>query len=159
MITGIGIEKILKRRKVMKLKTLINQIGRMAINQKLVNYSASAGSIAQINPVKVDYYPLLFITPSGEHIIRENTTTYTINLTYVDRLLQDNSNDIDIYSNSIAELKNIINGIKEIEGVIDVEDEYSVRNFTDTESLNDRVSGCYAIIRITVLNETVCFEE
>lgn len=143
----------------MTLKELITAIGQMAIQEKLVNYSASAGSIAQLNPLSIDYYPILFITPSGEHTVFENTTRFTISLTYIDRLLEDNSNDIDIYSTSVEELKNIIKGIKLIPGVIDVDSEYVIRNFTDTESMNDRVSGSYVQLRILVSNEIICYEE
>lgn len=143
----------------MTLKELITAIGELAIREKLVNYSASAGSIAQLNPIPVDYYPVLFSTPSGEHTVREDTTTYTLTLTFIDRLLEDNSNDIDIYSTSIEELKNLIRGIKLINGVVDVEETYTIRNFTDTESMNDRVSGCYAMLRIIVSNETICWSE
>ena len=143
----------------MTLKQLITYIGDMAINEKLVNYSASAGSIAELNPLTIDLYPVLFITPSGDHYITDNTTVFTLTLTYIDRLLEDSSNDIDIYSTSIEELKNIIRGIRLIDGVLDVEEEYVIRNFTNTEALNDRVSGSYATIRIRVDNQTVCWEE
>ena len=143
----------------MTLKQLITYIGDMAIQEKLVNYSASAGSIAELNPLTIDLYPVLFITPSGDHYINENTTVFTLTLTYIDRLLEDSSNDIDIYSTSIEELKNIIRGIRLIDGVLDVEEEYVIRNFTNTEALNDRVSGSYATIRIRVDNQTVCWEE
>lgn len=143
----------------MNLKRLINNIGDLAIKEKLVNYSASAGSLAEINPVPVENYPLLFITPSGLHQVMENTIIYQITLTYVDRLLEDSSNDIDIYSNSIDELQNIVNGIKILPEVVKVEDVYEIRNFTDTEALNDRVSGSYCTIRITTLKETLCYIE
>lgn len=140
----------------MTLKQLLKEIGELAINEKLVNFAASAGSIGEINPVPINYYPLLFITPSGSHQVNENTVTYQITLTYVDRLLEDSSNDIDIYSNSIEELQNIINGIKHIPDVVGVDEIYEIRNFTDTEALNDRVSGSYCTIKIMVLKETLC---
>ena len=142
----------------MTLKQLINRIGQMAIDQKIINYSAAGGSIAQINPISVEWYALLFITPSGSHDIDDATTTYTLTLTFIDRLLEDNSNDIDIYSSSIEGLKNIILGIRMIDGVLDVQTSYQIQNFTDTESLNDRVSGSYATIRVVTSNED-CFVE
>lgn len=140
----------------MNLKALLKEIGEIAINEKLVNFSAAGGSIDQLNPISIDHYPVLFQTPAGEHQVKENTTVYRIVLTYIDRLLEDSSNEIDIYSTSIEELKNIINWIKEIPEVVNVSDEYPIRNFTVTEKMNDRVCGSYAEIMVEVMNETLC---
>lgn len=141
----------------MTLKYLTDRIGELAIREKLVNYCASAGSIGALNPLTVNQYPVLFITPSGSHRVEESTCTYTLTLTYIDRLLSGNDNDIDIYSTSIEELKNLINGIRLIDGVVSVDVEYDIRNFTDTEALNDKVSGSYATIRIVTLEDTICW--
>lgn len=140
----------------MTLKQLIKEISEIAINEKLVNFSAAGGSLDQLNPISIDWYPVLFQTPAGEHQVKENTTIYRIVLTFIDRLLEDSSNEIDIYSTSIEELKNIINWIKEIPEVVNVSDEYPIRNFTTTEKMNDRVCGSYAEIRVEVMNETLC---
>ena len=96
----------------MTLKNLIDNIAKLAIDQKCINYSAAGTSIYQLNPKQVDAYPVLFQSPTGDHIVNENTTTYEITLYYLDRLTEDSINDIVIYSASIEQLKNIVRGIE-----------------------------------------------
>lgn len=128
----------------------------MAKAQKLVNFSAAGASLGEINPLNVDWYPLFFIIPAGDHVVRDNTTSFSLTLYHVSRLLEDNSNTIDIFSSSIENLKNIIIGARGIPGVVDVEDSYTVRNFMP-EKMDDRLAGAYANVRITVSNEDICF--
>ena len=141
----------------MTLKKLLNIIGEMAISQKCCHYSACGTSIAQLNPIPIDSYPVLFTSPTGSHRVQENTTTYEITLYWIDRLLEDNTNDIDIFSNSIEQLKNIIIGIRDLVEVVDVDFNYIIRNFTNTEAMDDRLAGAYATIQITVINDTLCY--
>lgn len=143
----------------MNLRILLKEIGEMAIQQKLVNFSAAGTSLDQVNGMEVEWYPLLFNSPTGSHLVYQNTTTYDITLYYIDRLLEDYSNDIDIFSSSIENLKNIINGIKDIPGVVEVNDGYTIRNFTNTEKMNDRLAGAYAQVKIKVVNDTICYDE
>lgn len=143
----------------MNLKTLLTEIGEMGKAQKLINFSAAGTSLDQINPMSIDWYPLLFLSPTGSHNVLDNTTTYEITLYYLDRLLPDYSNDIDIFSSAIENLKNLVNGIRLIPGVVEVMDNYSIRNFTNTEKMNDSLAGAYAVIRVKVVNDTVCFDE
>lgn len=142
----------------MTLFELMKQIGEMGKAQGLIKYSGGGASLGEINPLQVNYYPLFFIIPSGTHTVKDDTTRYDLTLYYIDRLLEDNSNTIDIFSSSIENLKNILIGAREIPGVADVEDTYTIRNFMP-EKLNDRVAGAYAQVRITCENETVCFVE
>lgn len=142
----------------MNLQELCKELGEMAKAQELVNFSLAGASLAEINPLQVDWYPLFFIIPSGTHTVQANTTKFDLVLYYIDRLLEDNSNTIDIFSSSIENLKNILIGARSIPGVVDVEDTYTIRNFMP-EKLNDRVAGAYAQVRITCENETVCFVE
>ena len=142
----------------MNLKQLSKYLGEMAREQKLVNYSCAGASLAEVNPISVDFYPLFMIIPSGTHQVMENTTKFSLSLYYVDRLLDDNTNTIDIFSSSIENLKNIINGAKTIDGVVGVDDIYTIRNFMP-EKMNDRVAGAYAEVRIEVINDSVCFED
>ena len=143
----------------MTLKILLKNIGEMGKAQKLVNFSAAGTSLDQINGMEIKWYPLLFSSPTGAHTVMQNTTRFEITLYYIDRLLPDYSNDLDIFSSSIENLKNIINGIKDLPGVLEVEDNYVVRNFTNTEKMNDSLAGAYATIRVQVANDTVCYDE
>lgn len=142
----------------MTLKILLKEIGEMGKAQKLINFSAAGTSLDQINGMEVKWYPLLFSSPTGTHTVAENTTTFEITLYYIDRLLTDYSNDIDIFSSAIENLKNLINGIKTIPGVLDVVDNYTIRNFASTEKMNDSLAGAYAQVRIMVANDA-CFDE
>ena len=79
----------------MTLKQLLKELGEMAKSQQLVNYSAAGASLAEINPMDIDFYPLFYTIPSGTHQVLENTTRFSLVLYYIDRLLEDNSNTID----------------------------------------------------------------
>ena len=142
----------------MNLQELCKELGEMAKAQELVQFSAAGASLAEINPLQVNYYPLFYIIPSGTHTVKDDTTRYDLTLYYIARLLEDNSNTIDIFSSSIENLKNILIGARDIPGVADVEDTYTIRNFMP-EKLNDRVAGAYAQVRITCENESTCFVE
>lgn len=141
----------------MNLFELCKELGEFAKAQKLVGFSAAGASLAEINPLNVDWYPLFYIIPSGTHTVYENTTRFDLTLYYIDRLLEDNSNTIDIFSSSIENLKNILIGAKDIPGIVEIEDAYTIRNFLP-ERLNDRLAGAYANVRITVTNDDICYE-
>lgn len=143
----------------MSLKQLIDAIAKLAIDQKCINYSAAGTSIYQLNPKQVDAYPVLFQSPTGDHIVNENTTTYEITLYYLDRLTEDSINDIVIYSASIEQLKNIVRGIELLDGVLKVVDGYRITNFADTESFDDRLCGAFCTIEVTTVNNEICFDE
>ena len=143
----------------MTLKQLIDNISYLALSQKCINSTAAGTSIYQINPKTIKDYPLLFQSPTGEHTVEDNTTTFEITLYYLDRLLEDNSNDIIVYSASIEQLKNLVRGIESLEGVLKVGDGYLITNVADTESFNDRLCGAYTTVEITVPNNEICYEE
>lgn len=141
----------------MTLKNLLIAINDLAIAQDLVQSTASGTSLYSLNPKNIIGYPMLFSTPTGDHRVEDYTTTYEISLYYFDRLLLDNANDIDIYSTAIEQLKNIVKGIGGIDGVLKVEDGYSITNFNDTESFDDRLAGAYTTINIVTDNNYTCF--
>ena len=140
----------------MTLEYLLYSIGKAAIRNKIINYAAAGGSIYELNAETIQDYPILFASPTGQHEVRVNTTDYEISLYYLDRLLRDNSNDIQIYSTAVENLKLTLKAIEEIEGVIEISDTYTISNFTETESMNDRVAGAFATVTITILNTSDC---
>lgn len=142
----------------MNLRILLKTIGELGKKMELVNFSAAGTSLDQINGMEIDSYPVLFDSPTGSHTVMQNTTRFEITLYYIDRLLTDYSNDIDIFSSSIENLKTLVLAIKTIPGVVDVEDNYVIRNFAQTEKMNDSLGGAYATIRIQVVNDAVCEE-
>lgn len=143
----------------MTLKYLLNIISRRAINQKCINYASAGSDIYQLNALRVDSYPVLYVSPTGNHMVSENTTTYELTLYYLDRLTEDNINDIDIQSAAIEQLKNIVLTIGEIDGVVRVSESYSITNFIETEAFSDRLAGAYCTIQVEVLNNFVCPDE
>lgn len=137
---------------------LLKNIGEMGKSQKLINFSAAGASLAEINPLEIAFYPMFYAIPAGTHTINENTITFSLTFYYIDRLLEDNSNEVDIFSSSIENLRNIIIGIKGLPGVVDVDSTYTMNNFMP-EKLNDRLCGSYANVKITVAVDTICFDD
>lgn len=140
----------------MTLKTLLYNIAQYAMTNKIINYSAAGPSLYQLNMETIKDYPILFASPTGNHNITPNLTTYTITLYYIDRLTRGGDNDIDILSSSVEGLKSIINGIKYLPGVIEVYDDYNITNFADTQKMSDNVAGAYATITIRTANNSTC---
>ena len=142
----------------MTLQALMNLIARFGIQNKIINYSAAGSDIYAINGMTIDAYPILFCSPTGTHNIEKDTTTYEITLYYLDRLLGDSSNEMDILSTSIEALKNIIWGIERMDGIVDVSEVLPIRNVTETEAFNDKLAGAYCTFQIQVLNAYTCPE-
>lgn len=138
----------------MTLYELLDEISKYAITRQLIEYSASGTSIMEID--KAEGYPLLFSAPTGNHRVSQNTTTFTITLYYIDRLLDDNTNNITLFSNSINALKDLVIGVASLDGVTDVSEDFDIANFTETEKLNDKVAGAYTTIQVTTLNDYTC---
>ena len=144
----------------MTLQSLLYKISEIGIKQKVIQYAAAGADVyAALNDTTIKDYPILFASPTGNHTVAENVTRYSITLYYFDRLLSDNSNDVNVMSTAIEQLKNMVKWIKTIEGVVDVSEEYEIRHFSDTESFNDAVGGAWATIQIDTLNAYICPEE
>jgi len=140
----------------MTLSRLLNTIGIIGVRDKLVNFTGCGGSVYELNDLSIHNYPILYVSPTGTHRVEENYTTYQLTIFYIDRLLEDNSNAVDIHSAAVEILKNIIRAIENTDGVIGVSDEYSINLFTETEKFKDRCNGAYATVEISVVNDTVC---
>ena len=143
----------------MTLEKLLYRIGEMGIRNKVINYSAAGSSIYEINANTIKSYPILFSSPTGNHKITDNMSEYEITLYYIDRLLNDSGNDIQIFSTAIEQLKYIIRNIDNMSDVLEVSEEYEIVNFTETEALNDRTAGAYTTIRINTKNQNDCYDE
>ena len=143
----------------MTLKDLCRVIKNLGIKQKLINYAGAGCSIGDLNPLTIADYPVLYCMPTGNHTVYVDFTRYELTIYFIDRLLDDNSNSMDIFSTAVENLKNIIRGLKDMPGIVDVENTWTIRNFTSTEKLNDRTAGAYATVRISVDNEFICYEE
>lgn len=140
----------------MTLLTLTAAIQELALNQKVINFSQAGTDVYALNTQTIKDYPAAFITPVGNQRVEENVTHYNLVIYYFDRLLNDSSNEMDILSVAIEQLKNLAIWIKDIAGVADVDWNYNIMPFTDTENFSDRLAGAYMTLEITAVNETVC---
>lgn len=142
----------------MTLKRLIDTIGVIAINDKLVNYSAAGPSVYELNDATIKNYPVIFVTPTGTQDIFDNYTTYELVVFYIDRLLEGNYNAIDVQSAAVEVLKNILKKVGNENGVVEVSD-YTITVFIEQERFKDRCTGAYANVRISVVNDSTCVDE
>lgn len=140
----------------MNLERLLYEIAQYGIENKIINSSMASMSIYELNADNIKEYPVLFTAPTGAHSVHQNTTDFTITLYYLDRLTRDNENGINVLSTSIEQLKGLINGIKNIDGVVNVVEDYDIINFADTQGTSDNVAGAYATIKVTVINSESC---
>lgn len=69
------------------------------------------------------------------------------------------SNEIGILSVSMEQLKALLKKVEKIEGVVGVDIEYQITNFTETEAFNDRVAGSYCTVMVETLNDVICADE
>lgn len=143
----------------MTLKNLLTKISDLAIDEKIIHSALVGTSLYSMNPKNIEDYPALFSSPTGNHIVENYTTTFNITLFYFDRLNEGDENDIDIYSAAVEELKNLIMRIEKLDGVVKVRDGYTITNFADTESFDDRLCGGYATVDVVTNNAYTCPDE
>lgn len=142
----------------MTLEQLEYNIGQIALKNNLVNAYYAGGSLYEINAEVVNEYPIIFITPAGDHTVKENTTRYSLTIYYADRLWDDDRNETDICSAAIETLKNLLRQIGYLDWVAYVQEEPVIRLFTETEKMNDRLAGAYMQVWVEVLNASTCPE-
>lgn len=142
----------------MTLETLIYNIGELALKNNLVNAYFAGGSLYELNAEIINEYPIIFLTPAGDHTVKENTTRFSLTIYYADRLWDDDRNETDICSAAIETLKNLMRQISYLDWVAYVQEEPVIRLFTETERMNDRVAGAYMQVWVEVLNPSTCPE-
>ena len=139
----------------MTLELLIQVLCEFGLKRNLVNWASAGPSIYALNPEQIKYYPFLFISPTERIEVRTNTTEYGLTIYFADRLLEDRSNETQIFSIGAETLTNFLRQIENLEGIVDVTDP-SIRLFTNSEKMQDRLAGAYTTVTITVLNEVGC---
>lgn len=139
----------------MTLELLLNNLCELAIKNNLVNYAAAGGSLYNLNGETIKDYPFIFISPTDEIEVGENTTTYGLTIFYCDRLLESKDNDTQIYSIATDTISNFLRQVASLDGIVDVAD-YTIRVFSETQKMNDSLNGAYARVRINVLNTAAC---
>ena len=139
----------------MTLELLANALTEFALRRNLVNYAAFGPSVYALNPEEVRDYPLCFLSPTERIEVGKNTTIYGLTIYFIDRLLEDNSNETQIYSIAADTLTNFLRQVKDFEWVVDISDP-SIRLFTQSEKMQDRCAGGFCTVNITVLNNSNC---
>lgn len=116
----------------MTLIQLIELIKTVSLSKPNINFFGE-GDIYTLNSNPSVNYSLVFVT-QGTHTLAEDTSSFNLNIFYVDRLEDDFDNRLLIQSNGIEALKNIINTlINEYDVVIDGDIRFTSFNqrFTD----------------------------
>lgn len=139
------------------LEKLLRLLCEAAVEMKVVNHAISSLSEYTVNSINVEDYALMMIVPSGQHQWHENTTTYSLDVFCIDRLLDDASNDISVESLSIEILKDYIQKLREYEWVVNIPYDIYFQNFTETEKTSDRCGGALCRLNIEVMNNNKCY--
>lgn len=137
----------------MSIERLLDALGNLAVKYNLINWAGYGGSIYEINTATIEDYPILFLSPTDEIRVTKDYTSYGLTIYFIDRLLEDSSNDTQIFSAGELTLANFLRQVKLLPGILKVDEEYTIRLFTETEKMNDRCAGAYARVRIWVGNE------
>ena len=140
----------------MTIERLMYDISEFAIKNNLVNASYAGPSIYEVNGGTVRDYPYLFTSPTDDITVGENTTQYGLTLYYVDRLLTDGGNEVDVFSNGVETLKNIIRQLEYLDEIVDVTENPTIRLFTETQRMADSCAGAYCRLTVTALNAAAC---
>lgn len=131
----------------MTLIDIINRLKNTAKNVKNINYVGD-GDIYTLSTFPNLDYSVFFVTQTN-HSMDKNTINYTLTLFYVDRLLNDSSNRLQIQSTGIVTLTNIIN---KFVNENDVEIDGNIQFTTFNQRFADECSGVFANVTFVVDN-------
>lgn len=125
----------------MTLFETINKLKDIAINKPNINYVGD-GDVYTLNSLPNLDYSAFFIT-QNEHSIDSNTVTYNLNLFYIDRIADSEDNVLNIQSDGILQLTNIISTLVFSEDV-DVDGEINFVPFI--QRFADNCAGVYCSV-------------
>lgn len=131
----------------MTLFELINKLKNIAISKPNINY-AGDGDVYSLNSLPNIDYSVFFIT-QNQHSIYQDTITYNLNLFYIDRISDSEDNTLNIQSDGMLQLTNIINTLVFTEDV-DVEGDITFVPFI--QRFADQCAGVYCTVRFVCEN-------
>lgn len=131
----------------MTLFELINKLKDIAISKPNINYSGD-GDVYTLNSLPDINYSVFFIT-QNDHSIYQDTITYSLNLFYIDRISDSEDNTLNIQSDGMLQLTNIINTLVFSEDV-DVDGDINFVPFI--QRFADNCSGVYCTVRFICEN-------
>ena len=126
----------------MTLFEIINKLKSIAINKPNINFVGD-GDVYTLNSLPNIDYSVFFIT-QNDHSIYQDTITYSLNLFYIDRISDSEDNVLNIQSDGMLQLTNVINTLVFSEDV-DVEGEISFTPFI--QRFADQCAGVYCTVR------------
>lgn len=132
----------------MTLYEIVNEFLDIARKQPNIGY-VNCGDIYSINSIPNLDYGVFFVTQTN-HSQDENTVSYSLTLYYIDRLLPDESNRLQIQSQGILVLNNIINIFNNLNDEAQIE--YDINYTTFTHRFTDNCAGVFANVTITTDN-------
>lgn len=131
----------------MTLFEIINKLKDIAIRKPNINY-AGDGDVYTLNSLTDINYSVFFVT-QNDHLIDSDTITYNLNLFYIDRISDSEDNVLNIQSDGMLQLTNIINTLVFSEDV-DVEGDITFVPFI--QRFADNCSGVYCTVRFVCDN-------
>lgn len=139
----------------MTLFELINKLKTIAIRKPNINFVGD-GDVYTLNSLPNIDYSVFFIT-QNEHSIYQDTITYNLNLFYIDRISDSEDNVLNIQSDGMLQLTNVINTLVFSEDV-DVDGDINFVPFI--QRFADNCAGVYCTVRFIVDNNIgVCSYE
>ena len=131
----------------MTLFEIINKLKDIAISKPNINFVGD-GDVYTLNSLPNIDYSVFFIT-QNDHSIYQDTITYNLNLFYIDRVSDSEDNTLNIQSDGMLQLTNIINTLVFTEDV-DVDGEITFVPFI--QRFSDNCSGVYCNVRFVCDN-------
>lgn len=131
----------------MTLFEIINKLKDIAISKPNINYVGD-GDVYTLNSLPNIDYSVFFIT-QNDHLIDSDTITYSLNLFYIDRISDSEDNTLNIQSDGMLQLMNVINTLVFTEDV-DVDGEIMFTPFI--QRFADQCCGVYCNVRFVVEN-------
>ena len=132
----------------MNYKELINIIEILSLNHNLVGSFMEGQSVYNINS-NDNAYPVIYLTPRP-HSIGHPVSTYNFYMYYVDRLLDDETNKIDIQTAGIKAIDDILMSLDNLSDNVEVEFPLSMNVFN--EKFSDNCAGTYVEVSIQIQN-------
>lgn len=137
----------------MTLMQLIQTIERVAMQQPSINMIVQNDVYRISSAPSVQYG--VFAWTQGQHSgSTQGTTTFFFSFFYIDRLMDDLSNQIEIQSVGCETLGNILRVLEEYD--IEV-GSYTMQTFN--QRFTDECAGVFCNVSLSVLSTTMCGEE
>lgn len=136
----------------MTYNKLQEEIEKIAYQQANIR-TFGAGDIFHLNSVTPEYMIIWLSLQNRQDI--GDLTYFNVNIFYIDRLKKDLSNEEDIISSAFTCLENIINKIKNTEGIF-WDNNRSVTYTPFRQRFSDECSGAWVNCTIPVVREEDC---